>query len=143
MAIRVLQWTTGHVGREAVKAILAHPELELVGAYAWSPEKEGRDVGELCGVGRLGVTATHDVDALIARGADCVCYTPNHPDLEEICWLLEAGLDVVASNLTNCRSWGEQAQARVEKAARAGVPRSSAPGSSRASRTRSPRRWRR
>ena len=28
MAIRVLQWTTGHVGREAVKAILAHPELE-------------------------------------------------------------------------------------------------------------------
>jgi len=120
MAIRVLQWTTGHVGREAVKAILTHPELELVGAYAWSPEKEGRDVGELCGVGRLGVTATHDIDALIARGADCVCYTPNHPDQGEICRLLEAGLDVVASNLTNCRSWGEAARARVEKAARDG-----------------------
>jgi hypothetical protein len=120
MAIRVLQWTTGHVGREAVKAILAHPELELVGAYAWSPEKEGRDVGELCDIGRLGVTATHDVDALLARGADCVCYTPNHPELEEICRLLEAGLDVVASNLTNCRSWGDVARARVEKAARAG-----------------------
>jgi hypothetical protein len=113
MPIRVLQWTTGHVGREAVKAILAHPELELVGAYAWSPEKEGRDVGELCGVGRLGVTARHDVDALVARGADCVCYTPNHPDLDEICRLLEAGLDVVASNLTNCRSWGEAARSRV------------------------------
>jgi hypothetical protein len=120
MPIRVLQWTTGHVGRETVKAILAHPELELVGAYAWSPEKEGRDVGELCGVGRIGVSATHDVDALIARGADCVCYTPNHPDLDEICRLLEAGLDVVASNLTNCRSWGEAARARVEKAAREG-----------------------
>jgi hypothetical protein len=120
MTIRVLQWTTGHVGREAVKAILAHPELELVGAYAWSPDKEGRDVGELCGVGRLGVTASHDVDALIARGADCVCYTPNHPEQAEICRLLEAGLDVVASNLTNCRSWGEEARARVEKAALAG-----------------------
>src|SRR5215470_616755 len=117
MPIRVLQWTTGHVGREAVKAILAHPELELVGAYAWSPEKEGRDVGELCGVGRLGVTATQDVPALLARGADCVCYTPNHPELDEICRLLEAGLDVVASNLTNCRSWGEAARARVYNAA--------------------------
>jgi hypothetical protein len=120
MPIRVLQWTTGHVGREAVKAILAHPELELVGAYAWSPEKEGRDVGELCGVGRLGVTATRDVDALVARGADVVCYTPNHPELDEICRLLEAGLDVAASNLTNCRSWGEAARARVEKAAQEG-----------------------
>ncbi len=120
MTIRVIQWTTGHVGREAVKAILAHPELELVGAYAWSPEKEGCDVGELCGLGRLGVTATHDVDALVALGADCVCYTPNHPDVDEICRLLEAGLDVAASNLTNCRSWGEEARARVEKAAAAG-----------------------
>lgn len=120
MTIRVIQWTTGHVGREAVKAILAHPALQLVGAYAWSPEKEGRDIGELCGLGRLGVTATHDVDALIALGADCVCYTPNHPDVDEICRLLEAGLDVAASNLTNCRSWGEEARARVEKAAAAG-----------------------
>lgn len=120
MTIRVLQWTTGHVGREAVKAILAHPELELVGAYAWSPDKEGRDVGELCGLGTLGVTATHDVDALIARGADCVCYTPNHPEPDEICRLLEAGLDVVASNLTNCRSWGEQTRSRVAKAAETG-----------------------
>ena len=105
---------------EAEGIAIIHQELELVGAYAWSREKEGRDVGELCGVGRLGVTATGDVDALIARGADCVCYTPNHPDLDEICRLLEAGLDVVASNLTNLRSWGEEARARVEKAARAG-----------------------
>jgi hypothetical protein len=120
MAIRVIQWTTGHVGREAVKAILAHPELELVGAYAWSPEKDGRDIGELCGIGRLGISATRDVDALLARGADCVCYTPNHPEIDEICRLLAAGLDVVASNLTNCRSWGDGARARVEQAARAG-----------------------
>ena len=84
MTYKVIQWTTGFVGREAVKGILAHPELELVGAYAWSPEKDGQDVGELCGIGRLGIQASNDIDALLALGADCVCYTPNHPDIDVI-----------------------------------------------------------
>ena len=68
MTYKVIQWTTGFVGREAVKGILAHPELELVGAYAWSPEKDGQDVGELCGIGRLGIQASNDIDALLALG---------------------------------------------------------------------------
>ena len=67
MTYKVIQWTTGFVGREAVKGILAHPELELVGAYAWSPEKDGQDVGELCGIGRLGIPATNDIDALLRQ----------------------------------------------------------------------------
>ena len=50
MTYRVIQWTTGHVGREAVKGIMRHPELELVGCYAWSKDKAGKDVGELCGI---------------------------------------------------------------------------------------------
>jgi len=120
MTYKVIQWTTGYVGREAVKGILAHPELELVGAYAWSPEKNGQDVGELCGIGRLGVKASSDIDALLALGADCVCYTPNHPDVDVICRLLEGGVNVVASNLTNIRAQGDEARARVEQAARAG-----------------------
>ncbi len=60
---RVVQWTTGNVGKSSVQAIVANPTLELVGCYAWSPEKVGRDVGELCGIAPLGVTATNDVDA--------------------------------------------------------------------------------
>jgi hypothetical protein len=117
---KVIQWTTGFVGREAIKGILAHPELELVGAYAWSPEKDGQDIGELCGIGRLGIKASSDIDALLALGADCVCYTPNHPDIDVVCRLLEGGVNVVASNLTNIRSAGEVARGRVEAAARAG-----------------------
>lgn len=121
MTWKVIQWTTGHVGREAVKAILAHPELELVGAYAFSPDKDGQDIGELCGIGPLGIAATSDVEALFALGADCVCYTPNHPDIDEICRLLEAGLNVAASNVTNFRSAGDAARERVEKAAAVGA----------------------
>ena len=44
---RVVQWTTGNVGKSSVHAIVTNPALELVGCFAWSPEKVGRDVGEL------------------------------------------------------------------------------------------------
>src|SRR3546814_6339056 len=57
---------SGNVAKNAVRATLAHPQLELMGCYAWSPEKAGRDVGELCGLDPLGITATNDIDELIA-----------------------------------------------------------------------------
>ncbi|MDY6920511.1 MAG: hypothetical protein SV765_09905 [Pseudomonadota bacterium] len=64
--IRVVQWTTGKVASEAAKMILERPGLELVGAYAYSAEKAGQDVGDLIGLGRqLGVAATSDIDELI------------------------------------------------------------------------------
>ena len=44
---RVVQWTTGNIGTKSVHAIVANSMLELVGCYAWSPDKVGRDVGEL------------------------------------------------------------------------------------------------
>ena len=40
--IRVVQWTTGNISWEAVKGILERPDLELVGAYAFSADKVGR-----------------------------------------------------------------------------------------------------
>src|SRR3546814_19618344 len=76
MTIRVVQWTTGNVAKNAVRATLAHPQLELVGCYAWSPEKAGRDVGELCGLDPLGITAPNDLDELLALKPDVVLYLP-------------------------------------------------------------------
>ena len=58
MPYRVIQWATGNVGRAAVEGILAHPELELVGTWVHGAGKVGRDVGELCGLGPIGVRAT-------------------------------------------------------------------------------------
>ena len=46
MTLRIVQWTTGNVGRQSVHAIVNNSEMELVGCYAWSPDKVGRDVGE-------------------------------------------------------------------------------------------------
>src|SRR5262249_33604684 len=63
--LRVVQWTTGNVGRQAVGAVMARPDLELVGVYAHDPAKVGRDAAELCGLDEpTGVLATADVDEL-------------------------------------------------------------------------------
>jgi hypothetical protein len=94
---RVVQWTTGNVGRQSVDAIVAHPDLELVGCFAWSPDKVGRDVGELCGLGPVGVIATDDVDALLGCQPDCVVYNPMWIDVDELVRILESGIDVVTT----------------------------------------------
>jgi hypothetical protein len=97
MTIRVVQWTTGNVGKRSVQAVVANPELELVGCYAWSADKVGRDVGELCGIEPLGVTATDDVDALFALHPDCVVYNPMWHSTDELVRILEAGINVVST----------------------------------------------
>jgi len=93
----VVQWTTGNVGKESVKAIVANPSLELVGCFAWSPAKVGVDVGELVGIDPVGVAATDDVEALLALRADCVVYNPMWPSVDELVRILEAGSNVVAT----------------------------------------------
>ena len=50
--VRVFQVATGNVGSEMIKRISTHPDLELVGLHCYSPEKIGRDAGELVGLGR-------------------------------------------------------------------------------------------
>lgn len=97
MAIRVVQWTTGNVGKESLKAIVANPTLELVGCFAWSPAKVGVDVGELAGIGPVGVAATDDVEALLALKPDCVVYNPMWPSVDELVRILESGVNVVTT----------------------------------------------
>jgi hypothetical protein len=97
MGIRVVQWTTGNVGQRSVRAVVARPDLELVGCYAWSPDKVGRDVGELCGIDPVGVAATDDIDALLALGPDVVVYNPMWPSTDEVVRILAAGVNVVTT----------------------------------------------
>jgi hypothetical protein len=116
MAIRVVQWTTGNVGRRSVRAVVAHPDLELVGCYAWSPDKAGVDVGELCGIDPVGVTAESDVDALLAAKPDCVVYNPMWPDTDEVVRILEAGVNVVSTAAFINGRGNPADHARIERA---------------------------
>jgi len=95
MAWRVVQWATGNVGRAAVEGILSHPELDLVGCWVHSPAKVDRDAGEVCGLGRIGIRTTNDVDEIISLGSDCVLYAPLLPNRGEVIKLLESGANVV------------------------------------------------
>jgi len=117
---RVVQWTTGNVGRQSVAAIAAHPDLELVGCYAWSPDKAGQDVGELCGIAPMGVVATHDVDALLALKADCVVYNPMWADVDEMVRILEAGCNVVSTAAFITGHWLGEGRRRIVEAAERG-----------------------
>ena len=62
--LRTVVWSTGGVGTIAIDAIRRRPDLELVGVWVHSPEKNGRDVGELVGGEAIGMAATNDADAL-------------------------------------------------------------------------------
>jgi hypothetical protein len=95
MTFRVIQWATGGVGRGAIQAIAAHPELELVGCWVHSADKDGRDAGEIASIGPLGVAATTDAGALLALAADCVVYAPMVPDSATVAALLRSGKNVV------------------------------------------------
>jgi len=104
MSYRVVQWSTGHVGMHALRAILDHPELELVGLWVHSPDKVGIDAGTLAGRDPVGVEATNDVDALLALAPDAVCYTATadlrpHEAVADIVRILRAGVNVVSSSL--------------------------------------------
>jgi 2,4-diaminopentanoate dehydrogenase len=95
MTLRVIQWATGGVGRAAIQAVMAHPELELVGCWVRSAEKSGTDAGVLAGEQPIGVAATHDVEAILAMDADCVIYAPLMPNPDEVTALLRSGKNVV------------------------------------------------
>jgi hypothetical protein len=104
MSHRVVQWSTGNVGRHALCGIDAHPELELVGVFVSNPDKVGRDAGELAGLDRaFGVAATGDAEALLALEPDCIVHTAMADDrlieaLGDLERFLSRGINVVSSS---------------------------------------------
>lgn len=103
---RVVVWGTGFVGSMVIGEIVTHPNFELVGVGVSNPVKAGRDVGDICALGRqLGIIATDDVDALIALRPDAlVHYGPTaaqaDANINLISRFLRAGIDVVSTAMT-------------------------------------------
>ena len=101
---RVIAWGTGPIGMTGLRNLIGHPEYELVGLHAWSPEKIGRDAGTLAGVEPTGIIATNNTAELLALNADCLayfgCYSGREAEcVAEVTQFLEAGTHVVTASL--------------------------------------------
>lgn len=119
--LRVVQWTTGKTGCAAVRGIVAHPQLELVGCYAHSPEKIGKDAGVLAGLPPIHVTATGDVNELLSLRPDCVAYNAFRPNFDHLERILESGSNVVTTMyMLAGNGYGDEAAQRIAGALRRG-----------------------
>lgn len=94
---RVIQWATGNIGSRALRRVIEHPDLDLVGLWVSSPDKAGKDAGELCGLGPVGIAATNSTAELVATDADCVLYMRQGIDWDEVCALLASGKNIITT----------------------------------------------
>lgn len=130
MTIRVAQVATGNAGRLTLRQLITDDRFELVAVSTSSPDKVGVDAGALAGPDvTTGITAVGDLDALIATRPDCVVYcamgdTRPVEATNDVCRLLEAGIDVVGSAPGTLQyprgTMPDKVIDKVESAARAG-----------------------
>jgi 2,4-diaminopentanoate dehydrogenase len=119
---RVVQWATGNIGTRSLRGVIEHPDLSLAGVYVYSPDKAGRDAGQLCGLPPTGVLASRDLDEILELGADCVLYMPRACDVDEVGRLLASGANIVTTRgeFHHPGSMDPGTRERVEAACRAG-----------------------
>jgi len=84
--------------------------------------KAGLDAGELCGLGPTGVIATKNIDDIIAATPDCVVYMPARYDIDDVCRLLESGINIstLLENFHDPDSLEAEVRQRIEAACQRG-----------------------
>ena len=105
MTYRVVQWGSGNIGNESLRHVIRHPDFELVGLHTFSPEKVGKDAGEIAGLPtKTGVIGSNDIDALLDLKPDCVLYMANGEPrpmetVAEMSAVLRRGINVLSTAL--------------------------------------------
>ena len=103
---RVVVWGTGFVGKLVIPEIVRHPAFELVGRRrVATPTRSARTSARSAALDPIGLTATDDVDALIALAPDALVHygpTAAYPDdnIRVIGAFLRAGIDVCSTAMT-------------------------------------------
>ncbi len=112
-SIQVLQYGLGPIGAAALRIVAERPALRVVGAVDVDPEKVGRDVGEVVGLGRaLDVTVDGDAAQALQRlRPDVVVHCTGSslevvmPQLREI---VAAGASIVSTCEELSYPWARQ-----------------------------------
>ncbi|MDA3656619.1 dihydrodipicolinate reductase [Mycobacterium xenopi] len=97
-------WGPGSMGLIALRAVIDHPQLELVDLVVHSDAKAGVDAGQLCGIDPVGVVATQDPGPMLAGPADAVVYAAAAnlrpmEAVEDMASILRASKNVVSCSL--------------------------------------------
>lgn len=99
--IRVIHVGVGPVGQRLARFAAARKDLKIVGAVDPAPDKVGRDLGELCGVDRMGVQVYPTLAAALRAHRAHVALLTTVSSLERIRPQVEeiaaAGLDIVST----------------------------------------------
>ncbi|HWT49607.1 MAG TPA: dihydrodipicolinate reductase, partial [Mycobacterium sp.] len=85
---RVVQWSTGNIGKRALGILLDRDDFDVVGVHALGSDKVGCDAGVLADRPWVGVAATGDTDVLIELRPDCVNYMPRVIDYDLVARML-------------------------------------------------------
>jgi hypothetical protein len=126
MAYRVIQWATGSMGKNCLRAVIDHPGLELAGLRVYSASKEGQDAGKIAHRSPTGVMATRNTEEILSLDADVVIHAarlqpPYAHHNEDICRLLASGKNVISINgHTYPQHWGDEYVNAFEKACQKG-----------------------
>ena len=122
MKYRVIQWATGGMGKNCLRALIDHPAMELVGVYVYGRDKAGKDAGEIARRPLTGVVATREVGEILALDADVVIHAarlapPYGAHDADLIRLLQSGKNVISINgYSHPQHWGGQRFAALEAA---------------------------
>jgi 2,4-diaminopentanoate dehydrogenase len=95
--LRTIVWAPGTIGAACIREVIKQPEFELVGVFAYSKEKGGKDAGDLVGMPKTGVKVTLDKEEIYKLDADCVLH----------CAMVEADTTTMDNDITRLLESGK------------------------------------
>jgi len=110
LSIRIAIYGLGSIGSLIAKHVITKPGIRLVGGIDISPDKVGKDIGEVVGLGKsLDMPVVHDDNAIeVLREADVVLHsTSTHLDkiYPQIVKCIKAGADIISTSETLAYPW--------------------------------------
>lgn len=121
----IVQVGLGPLGQKCVRFALERGTIDIVGAVDPAPDKVGKDLGELCGLKKLGVTVSADLaTALAGRKADAAVLTTvsSLRKIEsQIAEIAAAGLNIVSTCEELSYPWDTEPEisARIDEVCKA------------------------